>query len=76
MIEGFVKSLGRNALRGHASRREVARNLVELTNFWSLREMESFLEEMSGLSFTSDEDRQLFIQFFESWIGNQQGNGR
>lgn len=70
-VQNFINSLNRNALRGHKSRAEVARRLVELTDFWSLREMEGFLHEMAGLSFTSHDDRQLFMQFFDCWIADR-----
>lgn len=59
---GYIMKAGRD-------RRKFAKELCEALEFWSLEEMNNFVDEMRGLSFANPVDRQTFLQFLSCWIG-------
>jgi len=60
----LVSGASPNALRSKKSRKDFARVIVERVGLWQPN-VESFVEEMSGLNFYNAEDRLLFMQFAE-----------
>jgi monomeric isocitrate dehydrogenase len=60
----LVNSASPNALRSKRSRKDFAKVISERVGLW-YPNVESFVEEMSGLNFYNAEDRLLFLQFAE-----------
>lgn len=60
----LVNSASPNALRSKKARKEFAKAIAQRINLWHPN-VESFVEEMTGLNFYNAEDRALFIQFAE-----------
>ena len=63
-LERLVSGASPNALRSKKARKDFARVIVERVGLWQPN-VESFVEEMSGLNFYNAEDRLLFMQFAE-----------
>ena len=61
-LERLVSGASPNALRSKKARKDFARISVERVGLWQPN-VESFVEEMSGLNFYNAEDRLLFVQF-------------
>ena len=62
IIQDVVWEAHHNTLRNSTRRREFAKELAHRLNIWD-NIVESFVEEMTGLTFTKDEDRETFIDF-------------
>lgn len=64
----IIKSFKNNPLRKSEDRYKLASSIYSLTNYYNFNEILYFVEEMRGLNLKSEIDRQLFIDFFKTWI--------
>ena len=62
LLDSIVWQAPNNSLRTKASRKVLARHIAENIGMVEGRVI-SFLEEMAGLSFSSEEDRRIFLDF-------------
>ena len=60
--------LENHSMKRRNSRKLLARQVAAITGYWSLRETESFVEEMRGLDFSNREDCETFVKFLLVWF--------
>jgi len=67
-IRGFLDGKTHLRLRIGKARVLLATDLAQFVNYWSLQDMQYFVEEMRGLDLSKSEDRDLFCHFFCLWF--------
>ena len=67
-ILSAINSFHRNPLRNDANRKQLARSIQSITNYFSVQEIILFLEEMRGLDLKDRNDRQLFFDMLHCWL--------
>lgn len=63
-IENFIYTSSKDSLKSLKNRKLFSANLQKICNFWSVSEIEDFVNEMRGLNFYRLEDRKIFCEFF------------